>query len=124
MSQNLSAGILSIVADGEIFNARGDFEYSTAQTEIENQAGVDRHIFEQHTPMVPYIAGNISDSGDLDTANLSGRRFDSVQLQLLNGKKITLNKAVQVSRSVVNAQTGIIPVRFEGTTTPDEDLAS
>jgi hypothetical protein len=124
MSKNISSGLLSLLADGKALNAMGDFTYSTARTEIEIVTGVDRHGSERHTPVTPFIEGTISDSGDLDTRTLHGARFDAVQLQLLNGKTIKINKAVQVSRIEVNAIEGTFSVRFEGTTEPDEDIAS
>ena len=124
MSQNISSGLLSLVAGGQVFNAMGDFTYSTARTEIEVVTGVDRHASERHTPVTPFIEGTISDSGDLDTGALVGARYDAVQLGLQNGKKVTINNAIQVSRAEVNAIDGTLSVRFEGTTAADEDLAS
>ena len=35
MSQNISSGLISLLADGKALNAEGDFKYSTARTEIE-----------------------------------------------------------------------------------------
>lgn len=124
MSQNISSGILSLVAGSTVLNAMGDFTYSTARTEIEVVTGVDRHASERHTPVTPYIEGTISDSGDLDTRTLHGARFDTVQLGLQNGKSVKINNAIQVSRIEVNAIEGTFSVRFEGTTEADEDLAS
>jgi hypothetical protein len=124
MGQNISSGLLSLLANGKPLNAMGDFTYSTARTEIEIMTGVDRHASERHTPVTPFIEGTISDSGDLDTRTLHGARFDAVQLQLLNGKTIKINKATQVSRIEVNAIDGTFTVRFEGTTEADEDIAT
>ena len=97
MSENISSGLLSLVAGGQVLNAMGDFTYSTARTEIEVVTGVDRHASERHTPVTPFIEGTISDSGDLDTGALVGARFDTVQLGLLNGKSIKINNAIQVA---------------------------
>ncbi len=124
MSQNISSGLLSLVAGSTVLNAVGDFTYSTARTQIEVVTGVDRHASERHTPVTPFIQGTISDTGDLDTRSLEGARFDTVQLSLQNGKKIKINKAIQVNRIEVNAIEGTMEVRFEGTAAPDEDLAS
>jgi len=124
MSQNISSGLLSLVAGSTVLNAVGDFTYSTARTQIEVVTGVDRHASERHTPVTPFVQGTISDTGDLDTRSLEGARFDTVQLSLQNGKKIKINKAIQVNRIEVNAIEGTMEVRFEGTAAPDEDLAS
>jgi hypothetical protein len=124
MSQNISSGLLSLLVDGRALNAMGDFTYSTARTEIEIMTGVDRHASERHTPVTPFIEGTVSDAGDLDTRTLHGARYDAVQLRLLNGKSIKINKATQVSRIEVNAIDGTFSVRFEGTTAADEDVAT
>lgn len=124
MSQNISSGILSIVADGVPFNVMADVKYDVSETEIEVVSGVDRHKSERHKPVTPFIEATISDSGDLSTQALTGARFDVVQANLQNGKVIKINKAIVTSRSEVNAIDGTLVVRFEGTTTPDEELAS
>jgi len=123
MGQNVSAGTLSLFADGQALRAMGDFTYSTAETEVEVRNGVDRHKAEIHTPVTPFIAGTLSDSGDLDTRTLHAARFDTVQLKLLNGKSVKMNKAIQITRIEVDAINGTFPVKFEGTIAPDEDIA-
>ena len=92
--------------------------------EIEVIRGVDGHHSERHTPMTSFIEVKVSDSGDLDTGSLSGKRFDVVQAELLNGKSVKLNKAIQVNRVEVDAVEGSLVLRFEGTTEPDEELGS
>lgn len=124
MTQNISAGLSTLVGDSLAFNALENFTYSTATVKVEIVRGTDGHFSERHTPVTPFIQGTISDSGDLDTGKLSGKRFDVVQLSLLNVKKIKLNKAVQVMATEPNADLGTLEVRFEGTAAPDEDLAS
>jgi hypothetical protein len=124
MSENISSGIVSLFGDGEVFNVLADVKYSMATVKVTVVRGVNGHYSERHEPMTPYIELTISDSGDLDTGNLSGRRFDVIQLPLLNGKTPKLNKAIQVNQVEVDAIEGSTTVRFEGTADPDEDLAS
>ena len=124
MSQNISSGILSIFADGQAFNAMAEATYDVSEVEVEVVRGVDGYHSERHTPMTSFIQVKISDSGDLSTQALTGKRFDVVQMNLQNGKRIKINKAVVTSRSEVDAIEGTLTVRFEGTAAPDEELAS
>ena len=124
MSENISSGILTIFADGQAFNAMADAKYDVSEVEIEVVSGIDKHRSERHTPVTPFIEVTISDSGDLSTQALIGKRFDVVQMTLLNGKLIKINRAIVTGRLEVNAVDGTLVVKFEGTTTPDEELAS
>ena len=123
MSENISSGIIKLFADNTVFNILGEVKYSMSTVEIEVVRGVDGHHSERHTPVTPFIEVKVSDSGDLDTGSLSGKRFEVVQGDLLNGKKPKLNKAIQVNRVEVDAVEGSLVLRFEGTTEPDEELA-
>ena len=124
MTQNISSGTLSLFADGKPLNALGEAKYDLSLVDVEVVRGVDGHFSERHTPVVPMIECKISDSGDLSTATLTGSRFDVVIFTLLNGKRIKVNKAIVTSRSEVDAIEGTLVVKFEGTTDPDEELAS
>lgn len=124
MSENISSGILSVFADNIVFNAEGEAKYDMSQVEIEVIRGIDGHYSERHTPVASWLEVRISDSGDLSTATLTGKRFDVVQFNLLNGKVVKVNKAIVVSRSEVDAILGTLTVRFVGTTDPDEELTS
>ena len=124
MSENISSGIIKLFADNTVFDLLGEVKYSMSTVEIEVIRGVDGHHSERHTPMTAFIEVKVSDSGNLDTGSLSGKRFDVVQAELLNGKSVKLNKAIQVNRVEVDAVEGSLVLRFEGTTEPDEETTS
>ena len=121
MSQDISSGILSVFGDGKVFNVLAEAKYDLSLVEIEVIRGINGHYSERHKPVPPMIAVKISDQGSLATSALTGARFDVVQMNLLNGKTVKLNKAIIVSRTEVDADAGELNIIYMGTADPDEE---
>ena len=121
MSQDVSSGILSLFGDGVVVNAKAEAKYDLSLVNVEVARGINGHYSEQHTPVAPMISVKISDQGSLAQSLLAGKRFDVVQMNLLNGKFIKLNKAVITGPIEVDADAGEMTLTFKGTADPDEE---
>jgi hypothetical protein len=68
----------------------------------------------KEVPQVPFIEGKITDSSDLDLAELCDVVDATVTLELANGKVIVLRDAWYAGEGTVDTDEGEIGVRFEG----------
>lgn len=121
MSQDISSGIVSAFADGEVINAKAEVKYDLSLVVVEVSRGVNGHYSEKHVPKAPMISMKISDQGKLAQSALAGKRYDVIQVALLNGKVIKLNKAVITGDIEVDADEGEMTVVYTGTADPDEE---
>jgi len=124
MSQDISSGILSVFNDGEVRNALAEAKYDLSLVNVEVVRGINGHYSERHTPMPPMMSVKISDQGSLAQSSLAGARFDVVQMNLLNGKIIKLNKAIITGPIEVDADEGSMTITYKGTADPDEETTS
>jgi len=109
-------GILFFKADGEFFEAKGEFTYRINLFKREMIAGTTNIVGFKEEPQVPFIEGAITDSDELDLAKFQAIRDATITLEVANGKVIQLREAAYTSEGDVTSSEGEIPVRFEGIT--------
>ncbi len=121
MSQNISSGILQIFEDGNVVEAFAEAKYDLSLVNVEVERGINGHYKEQHSPVPPMFSVKISDQGKLAQAQLAGKRFNLVQMNLLNGKFLKLHKAIITGAIEVDADAGTMVITYKGTADPDEE---
>ena len=115
MSTNqLVGGLLRFSVSGVQYLAKGSFTYNLGAWKREAVVGADGVHGWKKTPQVPFIEGEVTDTSDLDLATLLNMEDETVQLELQNGKVISLRNAVFAGDGNVGTEEGNIAVRFEG----------
>src|SRR5512141_839816 len=113
MSQR-RGGIISVQANGTIYNAKGAFTYNLGQPKRDPVLGADGVHGYTEKPQIAFIEGAITDRADLDLAALLTMTEATVTLQLAVGKIIVLRNAWDAGEGTGNTEEGEIPVRWEG----------
>lgn len=114
MSRNLRGGRISLKVNGEIYDAKGSFDYNLGKPKREGIVGGDRvHGFKE-LPQIPFIEGKITDRGNFDFSGLLDLTDATITLELANGKTIVLREAWFASEGKASTEEGEIEVRFEG----------
>lgn len=113
MSQ-LRAGLLQLVVDGQVYDAKGAFTYNLGRPKREMIVGSDAVHGPKETPQVAFIEGEVTDRGTLDLAALLTLADATVTLSLANGKVIVLHEAWYTGDGTVSTEEANIAVRFEG----------
>lgn len=108
------AGLIQFKSNGEIYDAKGAFDYNLGNSKREAIMGSDGVHGYKEVPQVPFIEGAITDRGNLDVSKLTSMKGATVTLDLANGKLITLNEAWFAGDGNVNTEEAEIKVRFEG----------
>ncbi len=114
MANQRRAGKISLQVNGELFDAKGNFEYRLGRDKRTSIVGHDKVHGFSVLPQAPYIKGEITDRGDLDLAALLDMENVTVTLQLANGKVIVLRNAWYVGDGTANSEEGNIEFNFEG----------
>ncbi len=114
MSKQRRAGVLSLKIDSQLRDAKGNFSYNLGHEKREAIVGADRVHGYKSMPQVPFIEGELTDSGDLDLAALLDLDGVTVTLELANGKVIVLRNAWYAAEGTAQTEEGNIAVRFEG----------
>lgn len=114
MPRNRRVGLLYFKVDGTQYNAKGNFTYNLGNDKREAVVGADRVHGYKVMRQVPFIEGEITDSGDLSLATLQNLDESTVTLELENGKSIVLRDAWYAHEGTGGTEEGGIPVRFEG----------
>ena len=107
-------GIIQLKVDGQLYQAKGAFDYDIGTPLKEGVVGMDRVHGYKETPQIPYIEGTITDSPEISFEDLSATSDATVTLDLANGKTIVLRNAWWASNSKGNSEEGEIEARFEG----------
>lgn len=107
-------GIIQVKVNGEIYRAKGAFDYDIGTAKKEGVVGMDEVHGYKEIPQIPYIEGTITDSEDMSLLDLSSIRDATVTLDLANNKTIVLRNAWYASNSKGNTEEGEIEARFEG----------
>jgi hypothetical protein len=113
---NRKGGIIELKVNGTILQAKGAFDYSLGKPTREAVLGHDEvHGFKE-LPVVPFIAGQITDDTALSLDALAAFENETVTLRLNNGKVIALRNAWCTNPDGLGANTeeGAINIRFEG----------
>lgn len=115
MGASKKGGIIQIKADGEIFDAKGDYEYnfgSPVRTEIKGSDGRIHGYTEEAG--VPFISGKITDHPGLDVKRLQQMEDVTVTCELANGKMGVWSEAFYAEEGTINTKEGEVPFRFIG----------
>lgn len=113
MSNRISGAIFFKV-DGAQYNAKGNFTYNLGRAKRDGVVGADGVHGYKETPQLPFIAGEITDTKDLDLAKLVEVSGATVTLELGNGKVIVLRDAWYAGDGTGNSEEANIGTRFEG----------
>lgn len=114
------AGLLQLQTNGEIQDAKGDFDYGMGVPKREAIMGADRGHGYKEVPQVAFIEGAITDRRTLDVAALALGQGLTITLQLANGKSIVLHEAWYAGDGTVNTGEGEIKVRWESALPAEE----
>ena len=107
-------GIIQLKRDGQLYQAKGAFDYDIGVPLKEGVVGMDRVHGYKETPQIPYIEGTITDSPEISFEDLANTSDATITLDLANGKTIVLRNAWWASNSKGNSEEGEIEARFEG----------
>lgn len=107
-------GVIFIKANGEFFQAKGEFTYRINPVKREGVVGQDGIHGYSELPQVPFIEGAITDSSELDLEKFQKITDATVTLNLANGKVIQLRESWYAADGDVTTNEGEIQVRFEG----------
>lgn len=113
MSQRRS-GIVYLKVNGEIQDAKGNFNYNLGKPKREAIVGADTVHGYKETPQVSFIEGEITDRGSLNLEALVTMDGATVTLELSNGKVFVLRDAWYAGEGTVGTEEANIQVRFEG----------
>ena len=116
MAGNRRAGIIQFKINGEVYDVKGDVEYSPglpAREAIIGQDGV--HGYNEKVT-VPFCELTLTDSGDISLEALGGIVDATLTLALANGKTFVLRNAWACNPDglKVTTEEGAIKQRFEG----------
>ena len=114
MPNNRRSGVLFVKVNGQQYDAKGSFTYNAGSPKREALVGADRVHGYKELPQVPFVEGEITDSGTLDLSALTNIVDATVTLELANGKVFTLRDAWYAADGEVGSEEANIQVRFEG----------
>jgi hypothetical protein len=114
-NENRVGGIAYLSKNGTRLDAKGDFSYNLGIPKKTTVLGTDQKPqgFKEEGQAC-YIEGEITDSKGLDLAALCSGTFDTITLELANGKIIVLSNAWFAGEGTGNTGEGNIGVRWEG----------
>jgi len=107
-------GVIKVKADGQRFQAKGEFTYNVQKTKKEMIPGADNVHGYKEIPMVQFIEGAITDSDQIRIEDIYAIKDATISLDLANGKTIILREAVYAADGDATTDEGQIQVRFEG----------
>jgi len=111
---NRRAGTVFFKIDSKQYDVKGSFTYNLGLPKREGLVGHDGvHGFKE-LPQVPFVEGEITDSKDIDLANIMVLDGVTVTLELANGKTILLREAWYAGDGQVQTEAGNVKIRFEG----------
>ena len=110
---NKRAGILYLKVDGEIRDAKGNFNYNLGRPKREAIVGADTVHGYKETPQVAFVEGEITDKGDLNVSQILNIEDSTITLELRNGKTIVFKEAWFAGDGNIGTEEANIAVRFE-----------
>lgn len=114
MPNNRRAGTLFVKVNGVQYDAKGNWTYNKGSVKRKAITGPDGVHGYSEMPQVPYVEGEITDSGTLDLSTFQNIVDATVTLELANGKVFILRDAWYAADGDVQSEEGNIQVRFEG----------
>lgn len=106
-------GIIRISANGERFDAKGEFTYNLGTPKREAVIGEDGVHGYMEKPQVAFLEGAITDRGTLDYKALTNLRDATVVCELANGRAIAYRDAWFAGEGSAKTREGEVSVRFE-----------
>ncbi|QPC44006.1 phage tail tube protein [Kaustia mangrovi] len=107
-------GIIYLAINGVNYQAKGAYTYNIGRPKRDGVVGHDAVHGYKELPQVPFIEGEITDSGKMALEDLLDLTDATVTLQLANSKVIVLRDAWYAGEGTGNTEEGNIGVRFEG----------
>jgi hypothetical protein len=109
------AGIFHLKINGVLQSARGNWSYGLGQLKGESVLdSAGKRIGLKETPQVPFVEGEIINTGSLDLKALLTARNATGTLELPNGKTVVITNADQVGEGTAQTEDSNVAVRFEG----------
>jgi hypothetical protein len=112
--KNRIAGTLTCQLGAKTINIEGDWEYNLGRPKKEMLKGPDRVHGYKEEPQVPYISGNIRDTGNADADDILLLDNETVYLSLANGKTVVLEEAAYCADGKHTTGDALLEARFEG----------
>ena len=106
------AGLIGLKVNGVVYSAKGAFEYNLGLPLREDVNGSDGPHGYKEVAQSAYIAGKITDRGDLDLAALFKATKATVSLDLGNGKTFFLYDAWYSGDQTGSTEENEIDFRF------------
>lgn len=114
MSKNRVAGRLYFKVDGQQHNVKAGITYNLGKPKRETiSTAAHKHLYKE-TPKVPFIAGELIDTGDLDLGVFQELDGVTITAELANGKTIVLRNAWYADDGDANSEEATVGFRFEG----------
>ena len=107
-------GLIAFKVDGQQLLAMGDFTYNLGKPKREAVIGADGFHGYKETPQVPFIEGEVTISGDTDTAAIADMTDVTVSLDLNDGTSFVLSNAFFAGEGDHGTEDGKFSIRFEG----------
>jgi hypothetical protein len=117
-------GVLSLLVDGNQFEARGNFHVKPSTVKRTGVAGQDGVHGYTEMPIVPFIKGDISIGNQLSVQDIEGITASTAQVTLANGVTYVLQQAWVDSDFDVDTVEGKLEVTFEGMSIQELNAAS
>jgi hypothetical protein len=114
MAQRRVGGMIQVQVQGERYDAKGSFSYNLGSPMRETIVGADGIHGYKEMPQIAFIEGVVTDRQDLDLRALTTGTDITVNLQLANGKVISLRDAWFAGEGSASTEEGEINVRWEG----------
>lgn len=114
MQKYIKSGILGFKIDSDVYYIKADAEYCPGYMKREPKVSGNQHVGWHETWVPSYIQVNMFDTSNLSLDKLFNLEGATVTLQLGNGKVFALHDAYRSGEPKVDAQEGMISVRFEG----------
>jgi hypothetical protein len=108
------AGVIFVKVNGAQMQARGNFKYNLGKNKKEGVVGADGVHGYSEKPQIPFVEGEITDSGDLDLEALVGIDDATCTLELANGKTIVISDGWYAGEGTGETEEGKVDFRFEG----------
>ena len=114
---NRIAGTIFVKVEGELLDCEGEFTFGYGNSERTSLLGSDGSVVGySEEPKVPYIEGNLYNTGSVDMETLLAADGETITLEQANGKTAKLSPAWQVKEGQNSTGKSTVPVRWEGKT--------
>lgn len=109
------SGTIFVKADGEMYEAVGEFKFGLGKPTREGLVGPDKvHGFKE-MPTIPFIEGEFRDGKNVSLDKIAAIKSATITLELANGKVYSFKEAWSCNPDGLGMGTeeGNIAVRFE-----------